>query len=202
MDASVVVAGLAMHKRAWCVVAVVVVTVHTEGWDDAVVGSEDTLMMIGGITIITAELDSGERNNVGVSLTIVRDTVGMGERNITIVCDWVVDLFVLSDQRSLRVVHSLELNTVRSSVLKFMEELVIFVLDLGGKSVAIMIDNIMVIVLTVLVVRLTMALSKRIITLVAINGSAIDRRVVLGWLFGLCFSLCGFLGSSDVYNRC
>ena len=124
------------------------------------VGCEDTLMMIGGITIITAELDSGVRNNVGVSLTIVRDTVGMSERNITIVCDWVVDLFVLSDQRSLRVVNSLELNTVLSGMLKLMEELVIFVLDLGSKCVAIMVDDIMVIVLSVLVVRLTMTLSK------------------------------------------
>lgn len=171
---------------------------HTEGWDDAVVGSEATCMMVRGISIIAAELDSRERNNMGVSLAIVRNTVGGSERNITIVCDGVVNLFVLSDQRSLRIVNSLEFNTMISGMLNFMEELVIFVLDLGSKSVAIMIDYIMVIVLSVLVVWLTIALSKRIITLVTMDRSTIERRVVLGRLFGLL----SFFGSSDVHNRC
>ena len=56
-------------------------------------------------------------------------------------------------------------------MLKLMEKFVILVLDLGSKSVAIMIDNVMIVIFSVLIMRLTVALCERVITHVGVTGS-------------------------------
>ena len=73
---------------------------------------------------------------------------------------------------------------MQSSVLQFMEELIEFMLNLSGKTVSIMIINIVGIVLSMLVVRFSVALGQCIVSHVRVARSIMvsiwmpDRVVV------------------------
>ena len=149
----------------------VVVTMMTKGGNNAMVGCKNTCMMVGSISVITAELDSRVGMNRRISLAIVSHTVGMSKRNIAVICYRVMNLLILGNKRSLGIVHSLELDTVGSGMLKLMEKLVIFVLDLSSKSVAIMVDNVVIVIFSMFIMRLSVALSERVITHVRVTRS-------------------------------
>jgi hypothetical protein len=175
VDSSVVMASFAMHKRTWRIVTEVVVTMVTEGGNHAMIGCKYTCMVVGSISVIATELDGRVGMNWRISLAIVCYTVRSCERNITVICHRVMGLLILGNKRPFGIVNSLELNTVRSGMLKLMEELVIFVLDLGCKSVAVMVDNIMVVIFSMFIMRLSVAFSKLVITHVGVTGCGTIR---------------------------